>query len=112
MSKCCYDWGTRTACHFVLFVSVFDAGDLKLNRLLGLHLFLLQAISNRDHIVSENEEAWRDFALVEDGIEQGLRLLRDEDKRLKWTKKAQFGSEIRSVYQQVAASVKRREFKV
>ncbi|TPX49227.1 hypothetical protein SeMB42_g02684 [Synchytrium endobioticum] len=35
-------------------------------------------------------KAWRDFALVEDGIEQGLRVLRDEDKRLKWTKKAQF----------------------
>ncbi|TPX48417.1 hypothetical protein SeMB42_g03011 [Synchytrium endobioticum] len=142
--------------------SVFNAGDLKLNRFLGLHLFLLQAISNRDHIVSETDEvpgvkpskgfarakvmeiwehvhtidtkspvqdrilskpfhcqvthllhkAWRDLALVEDGIEQGLRLLRDEDKGLKWTKKAQFGSEIRNVFQQVASSVKGREFKV
>ncbi|TPX32169.1 hypothetical protein SeLEV6574_g08483, partial [Synchytrium endobioticum] len=51
-------------------------------------------------------KAWRDLALVEDGIEQGLRLLRDEDKGLKWTKKAQFGSDIRSVHQQVAASMK------
>ncbi|TPX41852.1 hypothetical protein SeLEV6574_g05888, partial [Synchytrium endobioticum] len=142
--------------------SVFNAGDLKLNRFLGLHLFLLQAISHRDRIVSETDEvpgvkpskgfartkvmeiwehvhaddtespvqdrilskrfhsqvthllykAWRDFALVEDGIEQGLRLLRDEDKGLKWTKKSQFGSEIRNVFQQVASSVKGREFKV
>ncbi|TPX50120.1 hypothetical protein SeLEV6574_g01101 [Synchytrium endobioticum] len=41
-----------------------------------------------------------------------LRSLRDEDKGLKWTKKSQFASEIRNVYQQVAASVKGREFKV
>ncbi|TPX41982.1 hypothetical protein SeMB42_g05328 [Synchytrium endobioticum] len=123
--------------------SVFNAGDLKLNRFLGLHSFLLQAISSRDCIVSETDEvpgvkpskgfarakvmeiwehvhaddtespvqdrilskrfhsqvthllykAWRDFALVENGIEQGLRLLRDEDKDLKWTKKSQFVSD-------------------
>ncbi|TPX48241.1 hypothetical protein SeLEV6574_g02133 [Synchytrium endobioticum] len=54
----------------------------------------------------------RSHVCKDDGIEQGLRLLRDEDKGLKWTKKSQFASEIRNVYQQVAASVKGREFKV